>query len=33
MEIIQWLSVIKLTSGAIPLTSLCANGACYNKLQ
>lgn len=24
---------MKLTGGAIPPTSLCTNGACYNKLQ
>ena len=29
----SWLAVIKLMGGAIPLTSPCTNGACYNKLQ
>ena len=28
-----WLAVIKLVGGAIPPTSPCTNGACYNKLQ
>lgn len=29
-----WLAVNKLRGGgAIPPTSLCTNGACYNKLQ
>lgn len=28
-----YLAVTKLRGGATPPTSLCTNGACYNKLQ